>query len=88
MSNDLVKRLRICAAFDPDQAEAANRIEQLEADQEDWNRICNRYAARIQHFEAALTHIYAWYPISTFNPHQTIKEIKGFARKALEGKDV
>jgi hypothetical protein len=42
---------------------------------------------RIEKLEAALTHIYAWYPISTFNPHQTIKEIKEFARKALEGKD-
>ena len=31
MSDDLVKRLRVCAAFDPDQAEAADRIEQLEA---------------------------------------------------------
>ena len=28
MSDDLVKRLRVCAAFDPDQAEAADRIEQ------------------------------------------------------------
>jgi hypothetical protein len=44
-------------------------------------------ADRIEKLEAALTHIYAWYPISTFNPHQTIKEIKEFARKALEGKD-
>jgi len=29
---DLVKRLRVCAAFDPDQAEAASRIEKLEAE--------------------------------------------------------
>jgi predicted RNase H-like nuclease (RuvC/YqgF family) len=42
---------------------------------------------RIQMLEAELTHIYAWWPISTFNPHQTIKEIREFARKALEGKD-
>ena len=39
---------------------------------------------RIQMLEAALTHIYAWYPISIFNPNQTIKEIKVFARQALE----
>ena len=45
------------------------------------------YRVRITQLEAALTHIYAWYPISTFNPHQTIKEIKEFARKALEDKD-
>lgn len=31
MSDDLVARLRICAAFDPDQAEAADYIEKLEA---------------------------------------------------------
>ena len=31
MSDDLVKRLRVCAAFDPDQAEAVDRIEKLEA---------------------------------------------------------
>ena len=31
MCDDLVKRLRVCAAFDPDQAEAADRIEKLEA---------------------------------------------------------
>jgi hypothetical protein len=42
---------------------------------------------RVENLEAALTHIYAWYPISTFNPHQTIKEIKEFARKALEVKN-
>ena len=42
------------------------------------------YKVRNTQLEAALTHIYAWYPVSTFNPHQTIKEIKEFARKALE----
>lgn len=43
--------------------------------------------ARIEMLEAALTHVYAWWPISTFNPHQTIKEIKEFARNALERED-
>lgn len=38
MSDDLVKRLRICAAFDPDQAEAADRIEQLEAALRYWEQ--------------------------------------------------
>ena len=42
------------------------------------------YKVRNTQLEAALTHIYACYPVSTFNPHQTIKEIKEFARKALE----
>ena len=42
------------------------------------------YRVRNKQLEAALTHVYAWWPISTFNPHQTIKEIKEFARNALE----
>ena len=46
------------------------------------------YRVKITQLEAALTHIYAWYPISTFNPHQTIKEIKELARKALEERNV
>ena len=44
-------------------------------------------ADRIEKLEAALTHIYAWYPISITHPHQTIEEIGQFARKALEDKD-
>ena len=31
MTDDIVARLRICAPYDPDQAEAADRIEALEA---------------------------------------------------------
>jgi hypothetical protein len=45
------------------------------------------YVDRIEKLEAALTHIYAWYPISIADPHHTIEEIRKFARKALEGKD-
>jgi hypothetical protein len=55
--------------------------------QADYIRRALLSADRIEKLETALMHIYAWYPISTFNPHQTIKEIKEFARKALEGKD-
>ena len=44
-------------------------------------------ADRIERLEAALTHIYAWYPVSVSDPAQTIKDIREFARKALEGKD-
>ena len=46
-----------------------------------------KYIPRIETLEAALTHIYAWYPVSVSNPAQTIKDIREFARKALEGKD-
>jgi hypothetical protein len=45
-------------------------------------------ADRIEKLEAALAHIYAWYPISVAGPLQTVHEIREFARKALEGKDV
>ena len=41
----------------------------------------------IEKLEAALTHIYAWYPVSVSDPAQTIKDIKEFARKALEKND-
>ncbi|CAB4156340.1 hypothetical protein UFOVP1417_35 [uncultured Caudovirales phage] len=44
-------------------------------------------ANRIEKLEAALAHIYSWYPISVTGPLQTIHEIRDFARKALEGKD-
>ena len=44
-------------------------------------------ADRIEKLETALTHIYAWYPISIADPHQTIEEIRKFARNSLEGKD-
>ena len=47
----------------------------------------NEAASHIEKLEAALTHIYAWYPISIADPHQTIEEIRKFARKSLEGKD-
>jgi chromosome segregation ATPase len=50
MTDDLVKRLRVCAAFDPDQAEAADRIEKLEASEAEWQTICDSYAAENQRF--------------------------------------
>ena len=94
MSDDLVKRLRRGTAGDKERHEAADRIEQLEAGEIEFDRIIGGYASenarfrdRIEKLEAALTHVYAWWPISTFNPHQTIKEIKEFAREALEKKD-
>jgi hypothetical protein len=42
---------------------------------------------RIEQLEAALTHIYAWYPVSVSDPAQTIKDIREFARNALEGEN-
>ena len=40
-------------------------------------------ADRIEKLEAALTHIYAWYPVSVSDPVQTIKDIREFARNTL-----
>ena len=49
--------------------------------------LCGELADRIEKLETALAHIYAWYPVSVSDPTQTIKDIREFARKALEGKD-
>ena len=69
-------------------------IQRAETRQE-WNEMQDDYiqralfsANRIEKLEAALAHIYAWYPVSVSDPHQTIREIKEFARKALEEKNV
>ena len=42
-------------------------------------------ANRIEELEKALSHIYAWYPISVTQPHQTINDMREFARAALAG---
>jgi len=52
-----------------------------------YSALWDEAADRIEKLEAALAHIYAWYPISVSEPLQTIKEISIYARKALEGKD-
>ena len=95
MSDNLVKRLReeesVWKNFGDVRipnflAEAAYRIEQLESEEEDWNRICNSYAARVDELEAALRKI---------SQEQTLwgamrkaqHALGEFDRKALEGKD-
>lgn len=42
------------------------------------------YQKRIEKLEAALAHIYAWYPVSVSDPAQTIDDIREFARRALK----
>lgn len=97
MSDDLVKRLRTNADID-DVHDAADRIEQLKAElvmkdakrieklkagEEDWNRICNSYAARVDKLETALRDLsdgFECCPVS--------QAIRRAARNALEGKDV
>ena len=76
MTDDLVKRLRFGVAID-EQGDVS------------WcsQEVMFNAANRIEKLKAALTHIYAWYPVSVSDPAQTIKDIREFARKALEGKD-
>jgi hypothetical protein len=91
MSDDLRRRLRSPEVFlmtsamvSPVAYEAADRIEKLEAGEEEWNRICNRYAARIDKLEAALQKVLArcsWYEIALYN------DVEEIIRKTLEGKD-
>ena len=67
---------------------AADRIEKLEFGEEEWNRICNSYAARIDKLEAALRGI-----IGALNDPKGGQYVYDMcnasyiARKALEGKD-
>jgi hypothetical protein len=90
MTDDLVKRLRCYAdlndaVFHPwVYGEAADRIEKLEAGEEEWNRICNSYAARIDKLEAALNRVLAqcsWYNAAAYD------DVEAIIRKALEGTD-
>jgi len=41
--------------------------------------------ARIEKLEAALSHIWAWYPINVSKPHETIDAIKDYAFAAIKG---
>jgi len=103
MSDDLVKRLRSLGSAGPgrisflaseDAVKAADRIEKDAAHIDEMYELVAAMNAdhtasktRIEMLEAALTHIYAWYPISVSEPIQTIHEIRDYARKTLEGKD-
>ena len=55
----------------------------------DWwrepGRTAEQAADRIETLEAALSHIYAWYPISVTQPRQTIDDMREFARATLAG---
>jgi len=81
MPDDLVKRLRewLMSRPSPDgRTFHPTHEEVLIAESE----------RRIEALEAALAHIYAWYPISVTQPRQTIDDIREFAKAALgEKKD-
>ncbi len=89
MTESLPFRLRhmfACACKEP--AEAAARIEQLESGEEEWNRICNSYAARIDELEAALREIVGALDDPKGGQHvYDMRNASYIARKALEGKD-
>lgn len=84
MSDDLVKRLRVCAAFDPDQAEAADRIEQLEAALRSLIAACDKAKINPKTGMSGMT--------TTANMKSSwINNVEAWAvedaRQALEGKD-
>ena len=95
MNDDLVKRLRE-ESFEHSPGynicdEAADRIEKLEAGEEEWTRICNRYAdhyaARIEKLEAALRDCMEMAEIHEIPFRDRVMYISEIARKALGGKD-
>jgi hypothetical protein len=67
------------------------RAEAVIAD-EDWTGIYQippdlAFAAadHIEKLEAALTHIWAWYPVNVSKPHETIDAIKDYAFAVIKG---
>lgn len=74
MKDDLVKRLRelACNCYDAEVIEAGKDA-------------MDEAASRIEKLEAALAHIWAWYPINISNPHETIDAIKDYAFAAIKG---
>ena len=91
MSDDLVKRLRVCAAFDPDQAEAADRIEKLEAANLKQSCIKIDDQMRIEKLEAVIKDDALW--LAAYHLWCAMKGCAPSssdliaARKILEGKD-
>lgn len=77
MTDDLVKRLRQALPCGdmrcPEMSHAGGCT-------------CGEAADRIEQLEAALKHIWAFYPISVSNPRETIDAIRDFAFNALEEK--
>ena len=49
------------------------------------NDLMDAAADCIEQLEAALTHIWAWYPINVSKPHETIDAIKDYAFAAIKG---
>ena len=98
MTDDLVKRLRLigekrqqctaCYKFIETADEATDRIKKLESEEEDWNRICNSYAARVDELEAALREIVGALDDPKGGQHvYDMRNASYIARNALEGKD-
>jgi len=97
MTDDLVARLRFGVALDEQgdvswcnqevMHNAADRIEQIKELYLEYVDVAEERAVRIKELEKALAHIYAWYPISVTQPHQTIHDIREFAKAALGGEE-
>jgi hypothetical protein len=75
MTNDLSNQLRLLNTFEWMARPATTK------------QICFDAADHIEKLEAALTHIWAWYPISVAKPHETIDAIKDYAFAAIKGEN-
>jgi hypothetical protein len=69
-------------------SECRNKIWAFRCAYKQQQEVWSNAIARADRYEQALAHIYAWYPISVTQPHQTIHDIREFAKNALgEKKD-
>ena len=86
MNDDLMKRLRgVMCGDDPVIEEAADYIKRLEKALVRTFEHMMEDGRRVETLEAALTHIWAWYPVSVSKPHETIDAIKDYAFAAIKG---
>jgi predicted S18 family serine protease len=97
----VAKRMRLCASGEyeiqrSDMTDAANYIKKLETSLKNAKSntqkqgitltdIIRHKGDRIEKLEAALTHIWAWYPINVSKPHETIDAIKDYAFAVIKG---
>ena len=80
--------VRLSSRADLDSDGQGDRIKKLKSGEEDWNRICNSYAARINKLEAALREIIGALNDPKGGQHvYDMRNASYIARKALEGKD-
>ena len=72
---DIVERLRICAKYDPDQAEAADEIERLRKKSEEDEELKAKAAEMIEELRLRNDRLRATLKMLTSKSHSTIYEI-------------